>query len=188
MVGFFYARMLYSVDGGGHMSVFTSILFIDKIRYLFPLYPLFHRADQNKWMLGTYLALCAVYWIQARDAQVAIMLSITSSILYLIGLLIMMRARQQLNQIKETYTISGKRIVQTGLYRRIRHPQYTALLLILASIWCSLQDPYVLVLIVLMGTLILMRIEEEEKELIDLCNEEYKQYKKHTYQLIPFIY
>jgi protein-S-isoprenylcysteine O-methyltransferase Ste14 len=82
----------------------------------------------------------------------------------------------------------GHRLQTGGLYRYIRHPSYTGLLLYMAG--------YVLVfrcwlgLLLVAGTLavLLARMNAEEALLESEFGEEYASYRRHTWRLVPWVY
>ncbi len=94
----------------------------------------------------------------------------------------------------EYYSPRGKvqavgRLIRTGPYRWIRHPMY------LAAIAWGIGWPLFVrsILGVLVNSLFLLpaikiRIREEENELIKSFGDEYENYRKETWRLIPFIY
>lgn len=81
------------------------------------------------------------------------------------------------------------KIKKDGFYRVIRHPSYSGSLLsfigfgISLNNWLSLTTVVILVMISF-----LYRIKVEEKILIDQFGNEYLEYKRNTYRLIPWIY
>lgn len=89
-----------------------------------------------------------------------------------------------------TVTIhSDHRVIRTGLYRRIRHPSYTGLLLAFLGValafsnWLSL-----IVIFVPITAAILYRIHVEESAMIEGLGQEYTDYRKSSKRLIPGIY
>jgi protein-S-isoprenylcysteine O-methyltransferase Ste14 len=83
----------------------------------------------------------------------------------------------------------GHKIKTDGFYKIVRHPSYSGSLLsfvgfgISLNNWLSLTTVLSLVLFSF-----LYRIKIEEKTLIDQFGNEYLNYKKSTYRLIPWIY
>lgn len=89
-----------------------------------------------------------------------------------------------------TLRITGQHsLITTGIYRRIRHPMYTAHLLwaiaqgLLLSNWLAGWA-----FLVLSVPLYLVRIPKEEQMMLENFGEEYRQYKSRTGRLIPCVY
>lgn len=84
---------------------------------------------------------------------------------------------------------SGHRVIEFGPYRFIRHPSYTGALLAFLGLglsmgnWCS-------VAIFTLPTFLafLLRIEVEERALVEAMGEQYRFYQKKTKRLIPLLY
>jgi protein-S-isoprenylcysteine O-methyltransferase Ste14 len=83
----------------------------------------------------------------------------------------------------------GHRIIRTGLYRRVRHPSYSGLLLAFAGLgvafgnWLSLA-----VVLIPIFAAVLYRIRVEEEALVEAFGQEYRDYRETSYRLIPWIY
>jgi len=83
----------------------------------------------------------------------------------------------------------GQRIVRTGVYRYVRHPAYSGLLLAFLGVgvafnnWLSL-----LVILVPVTTALLYRIRVEENLLAEMLGREYIDYRQATKRLVPGIY
>jgi protein-S-isoprenylcysteine O-methyltransferase Ste14 len=84
---------------------------------------------------------------------------------------------------------SHHRVIRTGLYRRIRHPSYTGLLLAFLGLaiafgnWLSL-----IVIFVPITVAILYRIHVEESEMIEGLGQEYADYRRSSKRLVPGVY
>jgi len=79
------------------------------------------------------------------------------------------------------------RLVTSGVYKFIRHPQYTGLLLLSLGMmieWATLPMLIMFPVMVFMYTRLAMK---EEKDMIDEFGEEYKRYMVRTKMFIPFI-
>jgi protein-S-isoprenylcysteine O-methyltransferase len=80
-------------------------------------------------------------------------------------------------------------VVRRGLYRRLRHPSYTGLLLTFAGLgvtfgnWLSLVS-----LAVPVTAAVLYRIRVEERALLEALGAEYAQYRRTTWRLLPGIF
>ena len=82
----------------------------------------------------------------------------------------------------------GQKVIDTGLYRVVRHPMYGATLLLFLSMPLVLGSVYALLVFLVYPFLIAVRIKNEEKVLEEELTgyAEYKQ--KVKYRLIPFIW
>jgi protein-S-isoprenylcysteine O-methyltransferase Ste14 len=80
-----------------------------------------------------------------------------------------------------------QRLVQNGPYRRVRHPIYTAFLLILGStLFISASWLVGGLWIVAVSLDIFPRMRYEEAAMLEKFGEEYRQYQQHTGRLLPF--
>lgn len=78
-------------------------------------------------------------------------------------------------------------LVREGVYRYIRHPQYTGLLLLsfgMIAEWATL--PMLILFPVMIGMYVRLA-KREEKDMLDEFGEEYREYMKKTKMFIPFI-
>jgi protein-S-isoprenylcysteine O-methyltransferase len=111
--------------------------------------------------------------------------------LVMIGLAIRVHAISTLRQ-HFTYSvekIQNHKIIQSGLYRYIRHPGYLGQLLIFNGISISLSN-WLSVLLMLIPVLMgyFYRMSIEEKFMSENMGDEYEAYKASTKRLIPMIY
>jgi protein-S-isoprenylcysteine O-methyltransferase Ste14 len=84
---------------------------------------------------------------------------------------------------------SGQRLYQSGLYRIVRHPSYSGMLLCLVGIALATQNWYSASIVIVLPTLALLyRIHVEEIALIEAFGEQYRLYCQGTRRLIPGIY
>ena len=82
---------------------------------------------------------------------------------------------------------TGK-VIKTGVYKYIRHPQYTGVLLISFGIilnWATLTSILMFPVIVWMYVRL---SKKEEKDMIDEFGEEYVMYMKKTKRFIPYVW
>ncbi len=81
------------------------------------------------------------------------------------------------------------RLIDTGPYRRVRHPSYTGALLAFLGLAICMQN-WLSVLILMVGTLaaFLYRIHVEETALSGAFGERYRLYMQRTARLIPKVY
>lgn len=113
-----------------------------------------------------------------------------SSVLFVGGMFIGLSALSEMRNSKFSVfpqVRKGAEIVDTGIYKYVRHPMYLSVLMIAFS---STLNNLRLVPVLLFFTLVAdlyYKIEHEEKSLIKNVKE-YRQYMKNTSKLIPKIY
>ena len=82
----------------------------------------------------------------------------------------------------------GQTVVDTGLYGIVRHPMYSATLLLFMAMPLILGSWYALIIFAFYPAIIILRLKDEE----DLLSRELKGYteykQKVKYRLIPFIW
>jgi protein-S-isoprenylcysteine O-methyltransferase Ste14 len=116
---------------------------------------------------------------------------IIGSILVIIGLIIRVTSILTLKQ-QFTYTVTkidNHELIETGLYKIIRHPGYLGQLIIFLGISTSLSN-WLSVLLMIVPVLFgyLNRITVEEKFMIAQMGQNYIDYQNRTKRLIPMIY
>jgi protein-S-isoprenylcysteine O-methyltransferase Ste14 len=83
----------------------------------------------------------------------------------------------------------GHKIKKDGFYRVIRHPSYLGSLVSFAGLGISMNNWLSLaIIVVLVSFAFIYRIKIEEKVLIAQFGHEYLEYRKDTWNLIPWIY
>jgi protein-S-isoprenylcysteine O-methyltransferase Ste14 len=91
-----------------------------------------------------------------------------------------------------TYTITkieNHELVETGLYKIIRHPGYLGQLIIfLGTSVCLSNWLSVLLMIIPVLAGYLNRINVEEKFMVEQLGQKYLDYRKRTKRLIPAVY
>ena len=112
-------------------------------------------------------------------------------VIFVFGLWIFRRSHKDLGRNwSVTLEIREKhKLVTRGLYRFIRHPMYASFLLI-ALAQAFLLPNWVAGLSGLVGLAVLffMRINVEERMMLDTFGEEYRVYSGKTKRIIPYIY
>lgn len=85
--------------------------------------------------------------------------------------------------------LPNQKLVTNGVYRYVRHPIYTALLLwmlgfplIIGSLWGLAVGA------LFIGPALWLRIREEEAMLLQAFGDEYRAYQARTWRLLPFIF
>ena len=122
-------------------------------------------------------------------SRVPLWLTIGAAVIFLVGYGMfaeVMRENAYLSRAVEVQ--EGQTVVSTGLYGIVRHPMYLATLLMFLPMPLILQSFWGLVPFAIYPTLIIVRIINEEKVLVDgLAG--YAEYKKAVkYRLIPFVW
>ncbi|MGG0291053.1 isoprenylcysteine carboxylmethyltransferase family protein [Bacillus pacificus] len=83
----------------------------------------------------------------------------------------------------------GHKLIQKGLYKYVRHPGYLgSFLTFLGFAISSSSFIAVIINIILFFLVYSYRIKIEERILITLFGEQYKQYQSKTWRIIPFLY
>ncbi len=115
----------------------------------------------------------------------------TGSILYAIGLWLFHRSHTDLgtNWSITLEVREGHRLVTEGVYRRIRHPMYTALLVFCVGqavvVPNAIVGPSYLVVMVL---LVALRLGPEERLMRDTFGAHYDEYAARTKRLVPGVW
>jgi protein-S-isoprenylcysteine O-methyltransferase len=84
---------------------------------------------------------------------------------------------------------AGHSIVETGLYRHVRHPSYAGLLLAFLGLGVFYASWLSVVVLMLPVTLaVLNRIAKEERTLVRVLGPAYGAYRARTWRLVPGVY
>ena len=100
----------------------------------------------------------------------------------------LMRAGLTMLGSSRLVTVEGQRLVTDGLYRRIRHPLYLGEMTRNLGFTLILTSGYGFALVLLGSVFLLFRIPREERMMLDEFGDEYKEYMRHTWRLIPHVY
>jgi protein-S-isoprenylcysteine O-methyltransferase Ste14 len=111
--------------------------------------------------------------------------------LVVIGLMIRIHSILTLKQYF-TYSVAkveNHKIIETGLYKFIRHPGYLGQLIIFIGISTSISN-WLSILVMMIPITIgyLYRIKVEERFMVEQLGEDYLNYQERTKRLIPVIY
>ena len=80
------------------------------------------------------------------------------------------------------------KLVKDGLFKHVRHPLYLGEILRNLGFVVIFSSVYGILKVFLASTFLFFRMEIEEKMLVSVFGEEYKEYKRKTKRLIPHIY
>ena len=148
------------------------------------------------WLL--IISISAGYWLSFIIASTRIgrvyhwnTFFAIGSVLAIIGLIIRVTSILTLKQ-QFTYTvtkIANHELIENGLYRNIRHPGYFGQFIIFLGISVSLSN-WLSVLLMIIPVFLgyIIRINVEEKFMIEQMGQKYIDYQKRTKRLIPHIY
>lgn len=91
-----------------------------------------------------------------------------------------------------TYSVAkveNHKIIETGLYKIIRHPGYLGQLIIFIGISTSISNWLSILFMMIPVSLgYLYRIRVEEKFMLEQMGEDYVKYQERTKRMIPFLY
>ncbi len=104
---------------------------------------------------------------------------VTSTILIGTGLVLMAMGW------REIYYSEG-RLVVTGIYTKVRHPQYTGLILVIAGFLLQWPTIITLVMAPFLTYMYYRLAKKEETEMIERFGDEYREYMKRTRMFLPF--
>ena len=115
----------------------------------------------------------------------------TGMALVVIGLVIRIHSMLTLKQFfsYSVAIIGNQKIIETGLYKFLRHPGYLGQLIIFIGISISISN-WISILAMMIPASIgfLYRIKVEERFLREQIGDDYVNYQKRTKRLIPMIY
>ena len=189
----------------GEVSWLLGIIAWYVIRYPFERRAKRLRVVRNYRSLSEKIALSVAFFGMAilpafyvatgipRDADYAVRpwAIVAGIVIFVFGLWIFRRSHKDLGRNwSVTLEIREKhKLVTRGLYRFIRHPMYASFLLI-ALAQAFLLPNWVAGLSGLVGLAVLffMRINVEERMMLDTFGEEYRVYSGKTKRIIPYIY
>jgi len=117
--------------------------------------------------------------------------------LYAIGAYVRFKSRLELKEKAKFDSLAatgklqinkGHQLVKDGLYQHIRHPIYLGETLRNLGIVIVLTSVFGLFFVAVATILLLFRIEIEERMLIETFGEDYREYRKNTRKIIPYVY
>lgn len=122
-------------------------------------------------------------------SQVPFWVVITASMLFLIGYVIYAEVLRENAYLSRTVEVQdNQQLIDTGLYSIVRHPMYTATLLMFLSMPLILGSWWALLLFACYPWLIIKRIQNEEQVLVSGLKG-YADYKKQVrWRLIPWVW
>jgi len=115
--------------------------------------------------------------------------AISASVIFLIAYILYAEVMRENTYLSRTIQVQeNQKVIDTGLYGIVRHPMYTATLLLFLAIPLILGSIYSFIIFLAYPFIIAKRIKAEET-LLEKELEGYIQYKKKVkYRLIPFVW
>jgi len=187
----------------------TKLILIIAFTYLYGFFEIFMSVRQRSkrkieksgdklslWILAIFIAIGYSLSFSIGSTKIGRLYPwdtffITGAILVIVGLIIRISS---ILTLKEQFTftvtkIENHALIETGLYKMIRHPGYLGQLIIFLGISTSLSNWIsVISMIVSVSIGYVYRIRTEEKFLIEQMGVRYIDYQKRTKRLIPLIY
>lgn len=114
---------------------------------------------------------------------------ITASILFLAAYALYAEVLRENTYLSRTIEVQkNQKVIDTGLYGIVRHPMYSATLILFLSMPLVLGSLYAFIIFLVYPLIIVKRLKAEE-EFLENELDGYKEYKqKVKYRLIPFIW
>lgn len=100
----------------------------------------------------------------------------------------LMRAGFGLLNSSRLQIVEGQRLITDGVYGLVRHPLYLGEITRNLGIALILSSLYGAIVILVGNAFLLLRIEIEERMLVEEFGQEYEDYRNRTKKLIPYIY
>jgi protein-S-isoprenylcysteine O-methyltransferase Ste14 len=151
----------------------------------------------NRWIFGPFIVL-ALGWavlppyLDGRDlwtADEAVTPYVGLALLTLGGTLRLAAVFALGHRFTRLVAIQeGHRLKTDGLYRHIRHPSYTGVLLYMAGYVLLFRCWLGLLLVAATLAILFARMNAEEKLLESEFGEEYAAYRRRTWRLVPWVY
>jgi len=116
-------------------------------------------------------------------------ISIAAAIIFLAAYLLYAEVLRENAYLSRTIEVQeGQKVIDTGLYGIVRHPMYSATLLLFLTIPLILGSLFSFLIFLVYPFIIILRLKGEERLLAHEL-EGYREYKKKVrYRLIPFIW
>ncbi|MBQ3021618.1 MAG: isoprenylcysteine carboxylmethyltransferase family protein [Bacilli bacterium] len=123
-------------------------------------------------------------WIELPNIVVYI-----SSIIFIISYILYGEVLKENAYLARTIEVSNnQKLIDTGLYKIVRHPMYTVTLLLFLSMPLILNSLLSFIIFLMYPFIIIKRINNEEK-VLESKLKGYKEYKRKVkYKLIPFVW
>ncbi len=143
-------------------------------------------------MLGGFVAAVLATKLHAFDITPARAVVFYAGLALMVaGLAFRAYAIRQLGRyfIPEVGVQPGQRLIQTGLYRYMRHPSYTGTFITVLGYGLALTNWLSLaIMLSVAGLAYGWRMRVEEAAMVEAFGEEYRQYMRRTKRILPGVY
>ena len=142
---------------------------------------------------GGVIAACllAATWTAAAIPSLRPLVTIVGIVVFLLGAALRWWSIYTLGRYftADVAVRSTQSVVQSGPYRFVRHPSYTAILIMLLGVGLALANWAAIIIMVAGGIIGLgYRVMVEERALVEALGQPYADYMRHTKRFIPFIF
>ncbi len=142
-------------------------------------------------LVGFQVILCVVYIYDFKliNLKMPLFIKLVGIILTVSGIIILLLGMLQLNKNLSPFPTprSNSELVQTGLYKFIRHPIYTGILLSFSGFGLYSESVFRLIITLLLYVLFIVKTGYEEEQLTKRYNG-YASYRKRTGRFFPKIF
>ena len=158
------------------------------------------RDKGTKWLLIINFYVCIYLsffmvgqkgWDSVLNTKLPVVVTYPGIILMLAGIMIRLRA---VLTLKRSFTLSvqtskEQHLITTGIYKKVRNPAYTGSICSLVGTALGLRGGIALVMVLIFSLICYSaRISLEEKVLRSHFGNEFTEYEKSTYRLIPYVW
>ncbi|MBE5979664.1 MAG: isoprenylcysteine carboxylmethyltransferase family protein [Paenibacillaceae bacterium] len=158
------------------------------------------RDKGTKWLLIINFYVCIYLsffmvgqkgWDSVLNTKLPVVVTYSGIILILAGIMIRLRA---VLTLKRSFTLSvqtskEQHLITTGIYKKVRNPAYTGSICSLVGTAIGLRGEIALAMVFIFSIICYSaRISVEEKVLRNHFGNEFTEYEKRTYRLIPYVW
>lgn len=128
-------------------------------------------------------------WLRENFIEHTNLVGITGLIISVLGAIIACASRYMLGK---NWSLSVQRkenhqLVQDGIYKIVRHPIYTGLLLLFIGNAIIVGDYRAIIAVLIVFVSLWLKLKKEEKVLTETFGTKYTEYKNRTKALIPYL-
>ena len=158
------------------------------------------RDKGTKWLLIINFYVCIYLsffmvgqkgWDSILNTKLPVVVTYPGIILMLAGIIIRLRA---VLTLKRSFTLSvqtskEQHLITTGIYKKVRNPAYTGSICSLVGTALGLRGGIALAAVLIFSLICYSaRISVEEKVLRSHFGNEFTEYEKRTYRLVPYVW